>query len=130
MGAGYVNAKGASALEQCGLRKCFNYAKPVELIRDLARLSTDDDSIVLDFFAGSSTTAHAVMELNAREGSRRGFIMVQLPEAPARNSAAYRAGYATLSGLGMERIRRAGDDLRKRYPEAGLDNGFRVYCVK
>lgn len=89
---------------------------------------TSDNDIVLDFFSGSATTAHAVMQLNAEDGGHRKFIMVQLPEACDEKSEAYKAGYRTICDIGKERIRRAGDKIKA---EAGmtaqdLDIGFRV----
>lgn len=91
----------------------FSYPKPVFLIHYLAKIATNDekDALVLDFFSGSATTAHAVMALNSEDGSSRKFIMVQLPEKTGDDSEAYRAGYKTISEIGMERIRRAGDKI-------------------
>ena len=86
------------------------------------------DDIVLDFFSGSATTAHAVMQLNAEDGGRRRFIMVQLPEVTDENSEAFKAGYTNICEIGKERIRRAGDKIRAEAGEAArdLDIGFRV----
>ena len=87
----------------------------------------DNDSIVLDFFSGSSTTAHAVMQLNAEDGGNRKFIMVQLPEVTDEKSEAYKAGYKNICEIGKERIRRAGKKIKEEHPEAkDLDTGFRV----
>ena len=106
----------------------FDYPKPSTLIKSLLELSSDKDSIILDFFSGSATTAHAVMQLNAEDGGNRKFIMVQLPEKTDEKSEAYKAGYKNICEIGKERIRRAG---RKIKEEAGLqgqdlDIGFRV----
>ena len=107
----------------------FDYAKPVFLIKQLMMMiSSDKDDIILDFFSGSATTAHAVMQLNAEDGGHRKFIMVQLPEKTEESSEAYKAGYPNICEIGKERIRRAG---RKIKDEAGLtaqnlDIGFRV----
>ena len=104
-------------------------AKPTKLIKHLCRIANiEDDSIILDFFSGSATTAHAVMQLNAEDGGKRKFIMVQLPEVCDEKSEAAKDGYATITEIGKERIRRAG---RKIKDEAGekaqdLDIGFRV----
>jgi len=89
-------------------QKFFDFPKPVELIKRLLLLATDQESIVLDFFAGSSTTAHATMQLNAEDGGNRRFIMVQLPEATSEKSEAFKAGHENICEIGKERIRRAG----------------------
>ena len=88
----------------------FDSPKPVALLRDLVEYANSpyDDSIILDFFSGSATTAHAVMQLNAEDGGKRKFIMVQLPEATDEKSEAYKAGYKNICEIGKERIRRAG----------------------
>ncbi len=106
----------------------FDYPKPVGLIERCLQLYTRPESIVLDFFSGSATTAHAVMKLNAEDGGQRKFIMVQLPEVTDEKSEARKAGYETICEIGEERIRRAGKKIRE---EAGLhgqdlDIGFRV----
>lgn len=121
-------SSGAPLLKQLFGRKVFDYPKPVELIKRLILMSgIGPEAVVLDFFSGSATTAHAVMELNAETGSRRRFIMVQWPEPTGKRSAAYMAGYTNISEIGKERIRRAGDLLVSHYKEADLDVGFRVY---
>lgn len=105
----------------------FSYPKPVALIHHNASIGTDKDSIVLDFFSGSATTAHAVMQLNAEDGGKRKFIMVQLPEETPEDSEAYKAGYKNICEIGKERIRRAGKKIKEEHPEAkDLDTGFRV----
>lgn len=106
----------------------FDNPKPINLIKYLVNVSAGKDDFVLDFFSGSGTTAHAVMQLNAEDGGHRKFIMVQLPEATDENSEAYKAGYKTICEIGKERIRRAGAKIKE---EAGLaaqnlDTGFRV----
>lgn len=111
----------------------FDYPKPISLIKYLLSYLVENDYYVLDFFAGSATTAHAVIQLNAEDGGKRKFIMAQLPEKTDEKSEAYKAGYKTISEIGMERIRRAGkkilednaDKLKER--ETPLDIGFRVY---
>ena len=109
----------------------FNNPKPVEyLLRMLkAQVLTDENAIVLDFFSGSATTAHAVMQLNAEDGGHRKFIMVQLPEKCDEASEAYKAGYKNICEIGKERIRRAGDKIQSEHPDAKLDTGFRVFRV-
>ena len=91
----------------------FDYVKPSSLVNLLIKTTTEKDSIVLDFFSGSATTAHAVMHLNAEDGGHRKFIMVQLPEATDEKSEAYKAGYKTICEIGKERIRRAGAKINK-----------------
>ncbi len=113
-------------------QKIFSFPKPVAIIKYFVKLTTsiskDEGDIVLDFFSGSATTAHAVMQLNAEDGGNRKFIMVQLPEETGDKSEAYRAGFSNICEIGKERIRRAGDKVKA---EAGLtaqnlDIGFRV----
>ena len=106
----------------------FDTPKPVGLLEFCAQLSTQKDSIVLDFFSGSATTAHAVMQLNAEDGGHRKFIMVQLPEKCDEASEAYKAGYKNICEIGKERIRRAGDKIKSESPMTtqDLDIGFRV----
>ena len=111
-----------------GRKDTFENPKPVDIIKLFAGCSTTNDSLILDFFSGSATTAHAVMKLNAEDGGNRKFIMVQLPEKTDEKSEAYKAGYKNICEIGKERIRRAG---RKINEELGvrnekLDIGFRV----
>ena len=90
-------------------------------------IGSSSDDIILDFFSGSATTAHAVMQLNAEDGGNRKFIMVQLPEVTDEKSEARKAGYANICEIGKERIRRAGKKIKAEHPEAkDLDSGFRV----
>ena len=89
----------------------FTHPKPSKLILNLVKIATDKDDIVLDFFSGSATTAHAVMQLNAEDGGNRRFILVQLPEVCDENSEAFKAGYKNICEIGKERIRRAGKKI-------------------
>ena len=109
-------------------KQFFDYPKPVGLIKKSAIIASDPNSVVLDFFSGSATTAHAVMQLNAEDGGNRKFIMVQLPEETDEKSEAYKAGYKNICEIGKERIRRAGTKIKDENPEttANLDTGFRV----
>ena len=91
----------------------FDTPKPVRLIRQMLQIGTEKDSIIIDFFAGSCTTAHAVMQLNKEDGGHRKFICVQLPELCDEKSEAFKAGYKTIAEIGKERIRRAGAKIRK-----------------
>lgn len=102
-------------------KKYFDYPKPVELIKRCAALYTDSDDIILDFFSGSGTTAHAVMQLNAEDGGNRKFIMIQLPEETGKKSEAYKAGYKNICEIGKERIRRAGRKIIKDGKMAYID---------
>ena len=114
----------------------FDNPKPVEFVKKLLQLGTHETAIVLDFFSGSATTAHAVMQLNAEDGGHRKFIMVQLPEKCDEKSEAYKAGYKNICEIGKERIRRAGEKILKEQwandistlnsPNSKLDIGFRV----
>ena len=112
-----------------GGKAYFDYPKPVDLIKRTLQLYSSKGSIVLDFFSGSATTAHAVMQLNAEDGGHRKFIMVQLPEKCDEASEAYKAGYRNICEIGKERIRRAGDKIKSEHPDAKLDTGFRVFRV-
>mgnify|MGYP000254136360 CR=1 FL=1 len=109
----------------------FDYPKPVRLLKKLVQIGSQDDSIIIDFFSGSATTAHAVMQLNAEDGGKRHFVLVQLPETLPEDSDAYKAGYKNICEIGKERIRRAAKKIRE---DAGLtltqdfDGGFR--CLR
>ena len=123
-----------------GDKRFFDFPKPVELICQLLKLEINglsgESAIILDFFSGSATTAHAVMQLNAEDGGHRKFIMVQLPEKCDEASEAYKAGYKNICEIGKERIRRAGEKILKEQlannnstlnsPNSKLDIGFRV----
>lgn len=104
----------------------FSYPKPISLVRYFAEILNDPDSLILDFFSGSATTAHAVMQLNADDGGKRKYICVQLPEATPEGSEAYKAGYKTICEIGKERIRRAGKKIKEEHPDWKGDTGFRV----
>ena len=124
----YSSRRGTAEVEDLFEGKIFSFPKPLTLLKDFIKVGSKEDSIILDFFSGSATTAHAVMQLNAEDGGHRKFIMVQLPEVTDENSEAYKAGYKNICEIGKERIRRAG---RKVKEEAGimaqnLDIGFRV----
>ena len=128
----HLSANGIKDLQTLNLEKYFSYPKPVSLIRELVAgmtiFTSKDGDIILDFFSGSATTAHAVMQLNAEDGGHRKFIMVQLPEKCDEASEAYKAGYKTICEIGKERIRRAGDKIKSESPMTtqDLDVGFRV----
>ena len=115
-------------------KKVFDFPKPIGFLKKAISIGANSDSIILDFFSGSATTAHAVMQLNAEDGGHRKFIMVQLPEKCDEKSEAYKAGYKTICEIGKERIRRAGKKIREENtdnsslltPNSKLDTGFRV----
>lgn len=123
-----------------GQQYLFDFSKPSRLIAKLVQSVTTEKDIILDFFSGSATTAHAVMQLNAEDGGNRKFIMVQLPEETDEKSEAYKAGYKNICEIGKERIRRAGQKIRNEQlgiknesdnsslqtPNFSLDTGFRV----
>ena len=107
----YMNQKATTELTKILNSSSFSYPKPVDFIKILARSITKNLDIILDFFSGSATTAHAVMQLNAEDGGNRKFIMVQLPEKTDEKSEAYKAGYKNICEIGKERIRRAGKKI-------------------
>ena len=109
----------------------FDYSKPIDLLKYLIDRQANKDLVVLDFFSGSSSAAHAVMQLNAEDGGNRKFIMVQLPEETTEDSEAYKAGYKNICEIGKERIRRAGKKIKEENPltTQDLDTGFRVFRV-
>ena len=132
----YINAKGTEEIKKLfeKERAIFDFSKPTELIKSFLLMNNDKDCIVLDFFSGSATTAHAVMQLNKEDGGNRKFICVQLPEVCEENTEAYKAGYKTICEIGKERIRRAGKSLSETDAQLTLDDaekspldiGFRV----
>lgn len=129
---GYSQTSAAEADKLFKRKGIFEYAKPTTLLNPLVRVgASPKDAIILDFFSGSATTAHAVMQLNAEDGGHRKFIMVQLPELTSEKSEAYKAGYKTICDIGEERIRRAGKKIKEESPltTTDLDIGFRVFKV-
>jgi len=138
----FSSRRGTAEVEDIFNRKIFSFPKPLELLYELTLMATNEDSIILDFFSGSATTAHAVMKLNADHGGNRKFIMVQLPELTDPSSEAYKAGFKNICEIGKERIRRAGEKIKQELIEkknkAGMldenivdpdtfDNGFKVF---
>ena len=109
-----------------GNKEILDTPKPLELLRKILQISSKENSIILDFFSGSATTAHAVMQLNSEDNGNRKYIMVQLPEKCEENSEAYKNGYKTICDIGEERIKRAGAKI-KEATNANIDYGFRVY---
>lgn len=109
-----------------GSKGIFDNPKPVEFLRILIQIATNEDDLILDFFSGSGTTAHAIMEYNVNTSQKRNFIMVQLPEKTDEKSEAYKAGYKNICEIGKERIRRAAKKIAEENPQAQFDGGFRV----
>ena len=124
----YSNDNSKKNLVSIFNRSVFDYSKPVALLKALVQYTSTGEDIILDFFSGSATTAHAVMQLNAEDGGHRKFIMVQLPEKCDEKSEAYKAGYKNICEIGKERIRRAGEKIKSESPltTGDLDVGFRV----
>ena len=111
-------------------RAFFDTPKPVSLLSKLITLANvEENDIILDFFSGSTTTAHAVMQLNAEDGGHRKYIMVQLEEKTDEKSEAHKAGYNTICEIGEERICRAGDKIKAEHPDADIDIGFKVFEI-
>ena len=109
------------------MRGLLEFPKPIELIKRCAQLATNENDIIIDFFAGSATTAHAVMQLNCEDAGFRKFIMIQLPEKCDVKSEAYKAGYKTIAEIGKERIRKAAKKLKKENFDFKGDLGFKVF---
>ena len=138
-----TTSNGTQMLKEILGKSCFDNPKPISLIQRMIQLSCKQDSIILDFFSGSATTAHAVMKLNAEDKGKRKYIMVQLPEKTDEKSEAYKAGYKNICEIGKERIRRAGKQVKEELikkaeqPEIGkepinpdnLDIGFKVFKI-
>ena len=112
-------------------QKYFDYPKPVDLIKRCISLYSTPDSLILDFFSGSATTAHAVMQLNAEDEGKRKYICVQIPEETPEDSEARKAGYNTICEIGKERIRRAGKKIKEadENKNKDIDTGFRVLRI-
>jgi adenine-specific DNA-methyltransferase len=127
----YTSRRGTAEVENLFNQKVFSFPKPVDLVYTFCSVGTEKDSIVLDFFSGSCTTAHAIMKLNAEDQGNRRFIMVQLDELVDENSSAYKAGYKNICEIGRERIRRAGskivDENRDKEGIEELDTGFKAF---
>lgn len=126
----YMNQRATKELLSLGLVEFFSYPKGIDFIKKMVLHGSDEESIILDFFSGSATTAHAVMQLNAENGGNRKYIMVQLPEETDEKSEAYKAGYKNICEIGKERIRRAGEKILEENKDKEnidkLDVGFRV----
>ena len=125
----FVNERGTEAVKELFNGKSyFDYPKSVFTIKRIIEIGSNKDSLILDFFSGSSTTAQAIMQLNSEDGGNRKFIMVQIPEKTEEKSEAYKAGYYNICSVAKERIRRAGKKIKEESPltTQDLDTGFRV----
>ena len=122
-----TNQRGSLEVESLFEKRCFDFPKPVLLLYNFAQLGTEKDSIILDFFSGSASTAHSVMQLNAEDGGNRKFIMVQLPEKCEEGTEAAKAGYKNICEIGKERIRRAAKKIKDENPLFAGDMGFKVF---
>lgn len=137
----YTSRKGTSEVEKLFENKIFDFPKPIKLIEDFLKISLNQKDIILDFFSGSATTAHAVMQLNSEDNGNRKYIMVQLPETTDEKSEAFKAGYKNIAEIGKERIRRAGEKIKQEIeeynsnlklgeePKKVLDIGFKAFKV-
>lgn len=130
----FMNQNATTELKELFAESIFSYPKPIAYLYELIKCSANDDSdIILDFFSGSGTTAHAVIQLNAEDGGNRKFIMVQIPEPCDEKSEAYKAGYKNICEIGKERIRRAGEKIKEEFKDKEgiekLDVGFKVFRV-
>ena len=122
-----TTANGARTLNSLELNRVFDYSKSVDLIKFFIYLSKQENSLILDFFAGSGTTAHAVMQLNAEDGGHRRYICVQLPEETDKNSEAFKAGYKTIFDIAKARIEKAAAKIHAEHPDYSGDLGFKLF---
>lgn len=125
-----TTAEGTKQIKNLFGTKVFDYPKPVQLIRTLLEMSSDDGDLIVDFFGGSSSTAHALLESNSSEGTSRNYIIVQLQEKCNEKSEAAKAGYETIDQIGMERIKRAAKKLKEQNPLFAGDLGFKHYTLQ
>lgn len=124
----FSSRRGTAEVQELFGRKVFSFPKPTDLLKQFIECGTTSDDVIMDFFSGSGSCAQAIMELNAKDGEKRKYILVQLPEPCDKNSEAYKAGYSNICEIGKERIRRAGKKIKEENPltTQDLDIGFRV----
>lgn len=121
----FISNKGTKELQSIFDKGFFDFPKPIDLIKRIIEIGSNENDIILDFFSGSATTAHAVMKLNVEDNGNRKFIMIQLPELCSEKSEAYKAGYKNICDIGEERIRRAGEQIKSEWEkEHNLDGLF------
>ena len=125
----FSSTQASKLLEKLNLNSFFSYSKPYELIKWLIERISLNNDIVLDFFSGTSTTAHSVMQLNAEDGLNRRFIMVQLPELIDKKSEAFKSGFVNIADISKERIRRVGAKIQAENSDKQIDIGFRVLKI-
>ena len=125
----YSTSTATTQLKKLMGRKVFDGPKPVPFIEDLVKIGAPDDGIILDFFAGSGTTAHAVMKLSADDKKKRRGISVQLPEAADEKSDAYKAGYRTIAAISKDRLRKALESIKEEKPDYRGDLGFKAFTL-
>ena len=125
-----MSKDGTKDIDELFSSKIFSYPKPVSLLKYIYSTITDNSDIILDFFSGSGTTAHAVMKLNVEDGGNRKYIMVQLPELTPKDSEARKAGFETIDQIGQVRIRRAAKKIKEEHPEYQGDLGFKHYTLQ
>lgn len=122
----YSSRRGTAEVEGLLNGKIFSFPKPLSLIKDFCMVGMGKDDIVLDFFSGSATTAHAIMQINSEDGGNRKYIMVQYPEVVDKNSEAAKNGYDSICDIGRKRINKATEQIKNENPDAVFDSGFRV----
>ena len=126
----YSNDVAAKDLEKSIGKKTFDYSKPIQLIKVILQISTGANDYILDFFSGSATTAEAVLQLNFQEHTNRKYILVQLAELCKENSSAYKNGYRTICDIGMDRVQKVSQSIKKEHPNTQTDLGFRHYTLQ
>jgi adenine-specific DNA-methyltransferase len=122
-----ITEKGTVELGELGLSEFFDFPKPIGLLHKILQIGKNPEDIILDFFSGSATTAHAIQQLNAEDGGNRKYIMVQLPEVCEEGTEAAKAGYSNICEIGKERIRRASKKIKGEHPDWNGDMGFKVF---
>ncbi len=126
----FISNKGTAEVDELLGKGIFDFPKPLELVKQIVQIASEENSIVMDFFGGSSTTAHAVMQKNAEDGGNRKFILIQWQEECKPDSEAYKAGYRTIDEIGMERIKRAAKKIKEVNPLFAGDLGFKHFTLE
>ena len=126
----FISNKGTAEVDELLGKGIFDFPKPLALVQQIVQIASEEDSIVLDFFGGSSTTAHAVMQMNLENGGNRKYLMVQWQEECKPDSEAAKAGYKTIDQIGMERIKRAAKKIKEQNPLFAGDLGFKHYTLQ
>lgn len=129
----FAGDNGLASREQeslLGIAKVMSYPKPAKLVERLLQIGSCDGDLIMDFFAGSSTSAHAIINLSVADKGDRHYVMVQIPEPCDEKSEAYKAGYKTIAEISKERIRRAAAKIKEENPDYNGDLGFKVFKIK